>query len=84
MDAGKFSPLLQHQKWKANERIFRDKKAVGPENMTKFQNNIKHTAPLRNRLAHGALRASNKKGLFPTAFPWKVFSLCSSFVRCWA
>lgn len=37
------------------------KKAVGPKNMTKFQNNIKHTAPLRNLLAHGALRPSNKK-----------------------
>ena len=37
------------------------KKAVGPENVTKFQNNIKHTAPLRNQLAHGALRPSNKK-----------------------
>ena len=37
------------------------KKAVGPENVTKFQNNIKHTASLRNQLAHGALRPSNKK-----------------------
>ena len=38
------------------------KKAVGPENMTEFRNNIALAAPLRNALAHGALRPSNTKG----------------------
>jgi len=37
------------------------KKAVGAKNMTEFKTNIALAAPLRNALAHGALRPSNTK-----------------------
>ena len=37
------------------------KKAVRPENMTKFKRNIELAVSLRNHLAHGALRPSNSK-----------------------
>ena len=37
------------------------KKAVRPENMTKFKKNIELAVSLRNHLAHGALRPSNSK-----------------------